>query len=1125
MHRRKEIFFIALSLMVGASVLSLNPRGVKARDQAWKLAERWSQVATGRRGAPSLKLSATSPVWRRGSRGPSALAPAMNTTTTPNGVGFSDSPAAGPDLIALSGRAAPTVITATPVDFTVAEGTAFNGAVATFEDDNPAATPADFNASIDWGDGTATTAGTIGQSSAAFVVMGQHTYADEGAFTVTVTINDNPPGTGTATATDTATVTEADALSGTPVVFSAVSGQSFTTTVATFSDQLTTQVAGDFTATIDWGDATTTAGTVSGGGGSFQVSGTHTYAGPGTFSVVVTLSDDAPGTATAQVTSTANVSSTPQATISKAFNPATIQSGGTSTVTLTLTNPNNTSRTNASFTDMLVNMSAKGGTVGGTCTGTTPSSLSAGATNLSFSGITIPANSSCTVTFDVTSSTPGTQPNQTSGVTTTQTPTAGSPSNTANLTVVAPPTLTKSFNPTAINAGGVSQLSLTFTNPAGNPALTNLAVNDPLPSGVTVAASPGLVNTCNGTVTGATTGSNSISLSGGSLPAGASSCQVQVNVTSSTPGQANNTTGNVTATGSGVNVTGTQASASLTVVAPPTLTKSFNPTAISAGGVSQLSLTFTNPAGNPALTNLAVNDPLPSGVTVAASPGLTNTCGGTVTGATAGSTAISLSGGTLPAGSSSCQLQVNVTSSTAGQANNTTGAVTATGSGVNVTGNTATASLLVVPFTVKITEPPVCTGPGSIVGVTATLTNSTSVAQSVSFTASLPPQLLALSGTCTASTGTCQVASASSVTAMATLAPGQTLTLTYQAEVADGTPPGTQLCITSMAAFGGGSSITVQACTTVNCPTGGMPGLPLPAASALSDQKAGSVLVYNFYTSSASNPGAENTRINLTNANPAQPASLHLFFVDGSNCGVADFSLCLTPNQTMSFLASDLDPGVSGYLIVVAVDRVTGCPANFNFLIGDEYVKLASGHAANLGAEAFAALAGGIPVCDANAVTATLKFDGVSYNQAGRVLAVSNIASPADGNATLLVINRLGGDLINGASRLGTLFGILYDDLEKGLSFSLSGGCQLRGVLSNGFPRTTPRFGEVISSGRSGWLKLWAAEDAGILGAVINSNPRTASNPGAFGQGHNLHKLTLTSAASLTIPVFAPSCR
>src|SRR5262245_34068963 len=98
-----------------------------------------------------------------------------------------------------------------------------------------------------------------------------------------------------------------------------------------------------------------------------------------------------------------------------------------------------------------------------------------------------------------------------------------------------------------------------------------------------------------------------------------------------------------------------------------------------------------------------------------------------------------------------------------------------------------------------------------------------------------------------------------------------------------------------------------------------------------------------------------------------------------------------TPNQTTSFLTSDMDPGVNGYLIAIAVDERTGCPINFNHLIGDEYVKLSSGHAANLGAEAFAALAGAPPICADGLTTVEINLDGISYNAAPRVLAVDNI--------------------------------------------------------------------------------------------------------------------------------------
>src|SRR6185369_13715058 len=88
------------------------------------------------------------------------------------------------------------------------------------------------------------------------------------------------------------------------------------------------------------------------------------------------------------------------------------------------------------------------------------------------------------------------------------------------------------------------------------------------------------------------------------------------------------------------------------------------------------------------------------------------------------------------------------------------------------------------------------------------------------------------------------------------------------------------------------------------------PGPRLPATSEASDQKAGSLLYYNAYTSSATNANSANTRINITNSSDTNATFVHLFFVDGSNCSVADSYICLTANQTASFLTADVDPGV-----------------------------------------------------------------------------------------------------------------------------------------------------------------------------------------------------------------------
>jgi hypothetical protein len=305
------------------------------------------------------------------------------------------------------------------------------------------------------------------------------------------------------------------------------------------------------------------------------------------------------------------------------------------------------------------------------------------------------------------------------------------------------------------------------------------------------------------------------------------------------------------------------------------------------------------------------------------------------------------------------------------------------------------------------------------------------------------------------------------------------------------------------------------------------PGIAYPAAAEVSDQKAGSVLIYNLYTSAASGGATQNTRVNVTNTNVTVGAVVHLFFVNSADCSIADSYICLTPAQTATFLTSDIDPGVKGYIVAVAADE-NGCPTQFNYLIGDEYVKLASGHVANLGAEAFSALVVNPTGCDVNSFTAVLQFNGINYNRLPRALAASNIPSRADGNDTMIIINRIGGNLAIGAATTGTLFGNLYDDAENPSSFQLVGACQIMGSLSNTFPRTVPPFERFIPAGRSGWFKIYSLSDFGLLGALINFNPNVSSQANAFTGGHNMHKLTLTqtdtSTTWLTVPIFPANC-
>ena len=74
--------------------------------------------------------------------------------------------------------------------------------------------------------------------------------------------------------------------------------------VATFSDPGNDPIT-EYTATITWGDGSTSTGTITDAGGNYTVLGTHTYGEEGTYTVSVTINHD---TSTPQnVTGTANL--------------------------------------------------------------------------------------------------------------------------------------------------------------------------------------------------------------------------------------------------------------------------------------------------------------------------------------------------------------------------------------------------------------------------------------------------------------------------------------------------------------------------------------------------------------------------------------------------------------------------------------------------------------------------------------------------------------------------------------------------------------------------------------------------------------------------------------------------
>lgn len=269
-----------------------------------------------------------------------------------------------------------------------------------------------------------------------------------------------------------------------------------------------------------------------------------------------------------------------------------------------------------------------------------------------------------------------------------------SESNTNNNTGDAPPTtlsstpgLSKVFGTNPVGVGQNSALTFTVANGANNPAQTGLGFTDTLPANVVIATPASVVNTCGGSVT-ATAGTGVITLVGGSLASGTTSCTVTVQVKSNVPGSYLNSTanGNISALTGGLSATGL---ADTLVVRGTTLTKAFSPAIMAPGQSSALTLTITNGAGNPAQAGLAFVDTLPAGLTVSG-PITTPQCGGTVSSTGAN---IAFSSGALALNTTSCTITVNVTGVTIATYVNDATRISGASAGMDTTGVNATLTI------------------------------------------------------------------------------------------------------------------------------------------------------------------------------------------------------------------------------------------------------------------------------------------------------------------------------------------------------------------------------------------------------------------------------------------------
>ena len=244
-------------------------------------------------------------------------------------------------------------------------------------------------------------------------------------------------------------------------------------------------------------------------------------------------------------------------TIVKSFGPNVIAAGESSTITFTISNPNNAAALPAGmngigFSDVLSNMTISAPlSLGGTCSGYT-TDAAIGATSFNVANISLNPGASCTFTLPVTSSVVGVHDNQTSGATSNQTVAAGAPSNVAQLRVLEPLTLTKSFAASAIEPDVPVRMTFTVTNPnpvsttLSNPAFTDLFPTTP--GTMRVAPVPNLSSTCSGATIRDFADTHTVAaddpgvlVRNGTVPA-SSSCEIGLDVVVSSGGAYTNTT-------------------------------------------------------------------------------------------------------------------------------------------------------------------------------------------------------------------------------------------------------------------------------------------------------------------------------------------------------------------------------------------------------------------------------------------------------------------------------------------------------------------------------------------------------------------------------------------------------
>jgi len=772
---------------------------------------------------------------------------------------------------------------------------------------------------------------------------------------------------------------------------------------------------------------------------------------PGTFMNVsgdLTSSSGSSGPAVADLTV-----ATDRPGFSKSFSPATVPVGSRSRLTFTIDNTANGSQAfQLRFSDTLPSglVVADPANVSNTCTsspftgGVVSAAPGSGTVTLGLGGgidsAAVGAGGTCTVGVDVVPLGPASLDNlsdsliYTVGLTTSESGKAA-----ATLTATAPPVLlTKEFTDDPVTPGATVDLQFTILNRSRSAAVTDITFTDDLDATLSGLVATGLPMN---DVCGAgsqLTGTSTLSLTGGNLPA-AGSCTFTVTLqvpAAATPGAYPNTTSSVE-WGSGEPFVGNQASDTLFISTAPTLTKTFVDNPVVAGDSTELEFTITNTSTTSAATNISFEDVFDTILPTASITPADGSCGPGSTftfiplidnmGSSDPARLIVSSASLAAGGSCTFSITLDVSPDAPnGIYPNTTSEISATIDGVTETGAAASDDLAVVAgpqLTKAFTGDPVA--PGDTVTLQLTLTHSQNApgdATGISFTDDLDATLAGLVAIDLPKGDICGTGSQLSGTSTVsftggTLAPGDSCQFSVT------------LLVPSSANAGTYTNTTSTASSTVS-------GLAVTSPAASADLTVSGLTITKEFTDDPVIPGGQATlQLTLMNAATAPAASSISFrddlgdvapgltfdssMVPATPCG-AGSTITLSSGDTVLLLSGgSLAPGTMCQFSV-KVDVDAGVPSG-------QYLNRTSN---------FSATVDGTPLSLENARD--------TLTVAGDVLALTKtfLTNPAAPGATV----DLQLELTN-LSLSGTATGISFtDDLDAALA-----GLQAVSLPANGF--------------------------------------------------------------------------